>query len=207
MPDSPAASNGRTRPGALPCSPHPEAPRPLLERLQHAEPEALAELYRENRAYVFGFIRRRVSSESEAEDLTQDTFVEALRSIDRFEGRSSVRCWLLGIARHICLRFYRFGDRWMIGARSSTTTREPSLDARIEPRVEARRALERCEAALVAHRGAESRSIFHRRYAEGAPIRRIATDLGKSDDAVKASLRRSRRALERVVPRYEDSIA
>jgi RNA polymerase sigma-70 factor, ECF subfamily len=37
-----------------------------------------------------------------ADDLTQETFLRAFRSLPSFEGRSSVRTWLLGIARRTC---------------------------------------------------------------------------------------------------------
>lgn len=37
-----------------------------------------------------------------AEDLTQETYLRAFGSLHRFEGRSSVRTWLLAIARRVC---------------------------------------------------------------------------------------------------------
>jgi RNA polymerase sigma-70 factor, ECF subfamily len=37
-----------------------------------------------------------------ADDLTQETFLRAFRALDTFAGRSSVRTWLLGIARRVC---------------------------------------------------------------------------------------------------------
>ncbi|HPG25630.1 MAG: RNA polymerase sigma factor [Spirochaetaceae bacterium] len=178
-----------------------------LDRLRARDPELLEIVYAQHRDAVFRFIRKRVRSDAEAEDLTHDTFVQALRSIERFEGRSSLRTWLLGIARHVCLRFYRFGDRWMIGPGSAEESGEPAFDARIERRLDAARALERCDLALERLRGEENRSIFHLRYADGAPIRHIADRTGKSRDAVKASLRRSRLAIERALPPPEDRIA
>lgn len=42
-----------------------------------------------------------------AEDLAQDTFVRALRSLHRFEGRSSARTWLLAIARRAVVDDFR----------------------------------------------------------------------------------------------------
>lgn len=37
-----------------------------------------------------------------ADDLTQETYLRAFRALDTFAGRSSVRTWLLGIARRVC---------------------------------------------------------------------------------------------------------
>lgn len=54
-----------------------------------------------------------------ADDLTQETFLRAFRALDTFEGRSSVRTWLLGIARRACADHLR------------TVVRRRRLDARL----------------------------------------------------------------------------
>jgi RNA polymerase sigma-70 factor, ECF subfamily len=38
-----------------------------------------------------------------ADDLSQETFTQAVRALPRFRGESSARTWLLAIARHVCL--------------------------------------------------------------------------------------------------------
>ncbi|MBX7549790.1 sigma-70 family RNA polymerase sigma factor [Streptomyces sp. NPDC004232] len=43
-----------------------------------------------------------------ADDLAQDTFLRALGSLHRFEGRSSARAWLLSIARRAVIDSYRY---------------------------------------------------------------------------------------------------
>ncbi|MCW2497118.1 sigma-70 family RNA polymerase sigma factor [Jatrophihabitans sp.] len=43
-----------------------------------------------------------LGSRQSADDLTQETYARAFTSLHRFAGRSSVRTWLLGIARHVC---------------------------------------------------------------------------------------------------------
>lgn len=44
----------------------------------------------------------RLVDRSSADDLTQETYVRAMRSLPGFEGRSSARTWLLAIARNTC---------------------------------------------------------------------------------------------------------
>lgn len=63
----------------------------------------VAELMHVHGDAVFGFCMRVVRAHTLAEDLTQQVFLEAYRDLDRFEGRSSPRAWLFGIASHRCL--------------------------------------------------------------------------------------------------------
>ena len=67
----------------------------------------LAELYREHELRVFNYFRRMVSQRETAADLTQETFLRALRGAHRFRGESSVTTWLLGIARRVYLEWVR----------------------------------------------------------------------------------------------------
>lgn len=63
---------------------------------------AFADLVRATQADVWRACAALVDRDS-AEDLAQDTYLRAHRSLPRFDGRSSVRTWLLSIARHVCL--------------------------------------------------------------------------------------------------------
>jgi RNA polymerase sigma-70 factor (ECF subfamily) len=62
---------------------------------------AMAALVRGMQAEVWRFTAALVDPGA-ADDLTQETFLRAFRALTGFEGRSSVRTWLLGIARRVC---------------------------------------------------------------------------------------------------------
>ncbi|MCW8835779.1 MAG: sigma-70 family RNA polymerase sigma factor [Rhodospirillales bacterium] len=50
---------------------------------------------------VYRFILRNIPHPDEAEDLTQDTFLEAYRKLSSFQGASKVSTWIMGIALNI----------------------------------------------------------------------------------------------------------
>ncbi|MBB4957780.1 sigma-70 family RNA polymerase sigma factor [Micromonospora polyrhachis] len=65
------------------------------------DPVAQAAFVRVTQAEVWRFAAALVDPDS-ADDLTQDTYLRAFRALPSFEGRSSARTWLLGIARRAC---------------------------------------------------------------------------------------------------------
>ncbi|RKN30063.1 sigma-70 family RNA polymerase sigma factor [Micromonospora musae] len=65
------------------------------------DPAAQAAFVRLTQVEVWRFAAALVDPDS-ADDLTQETYLRAFRSLPAFEGRSSARTWLLGIARRTC---------------------------------------------------------------------------------------------------------
>ncbi|MFI7576285.1 sigma-70 family RNA polymerase sigma factor [Micromonospora sp. NPDC049497] len=82
------------------------------------DPVAQAAFVRLTQAEVWRFAAALVDPDS-ADDLTQETYLRAFRALPGFEGRSSARTWLLGIARRACADHLR------------TVVRRRRLDARL----------------------------------------------------------------------------
>lgn len=64
-----------------------------------------------HRRELTGYCYRMLGAASEAEDAVQDTMLQAWRSIDRFDGRSSLRTWLYRIAHNVCIDMHRSPQR------------------------------------------------------------------------------------------------
>jgi RNA polymerase sigma-70 factor (ECF subfamily) len=87
---------------------------------------------RATQAEVWRFVAALVDRRH-ADDLTQETFLRAFRALPQFEGRSSVRTWLLAIARRTCADHIRVAQRRrrlnaQLVAAAEPADRDPAVD-------------------------------------------------------------------------------
>lgn len=75
----------------------------LLAQCRRRDFEAFGKLVDAYQARVLGFVSRMVHNQDEAEDITQEVFVRAYQSMDRFDGRAAIRTWLFKIAHNLCI--------------------------------------------------------------------------------------------------------
>jgi RNA polymerase sigma-70 factor, ECF subfamily len=70
-------------------------------RARRGDASAAAQFVRATQTDVWRLCAH-LGSRADADDLTQETYARAFRSLHRFAGRSSARTWLLSIARRVC---------------------------------------------------------------------------------------------------------
>jgi RNA polymerase sigma-70 factor (ECF subfamily) len=73
----------------------------LVAAARRGDARAFAAIVAAHQQAVRGFLRRFTGQSADADDMAQDAFVTAWRRLDRFEGRSSLRSWICGIALRI----------------------------------------------------------------------------------------------------------
>jgi RNA polymerase sigma-70 factor (ECF subfamily) len=162
-----------------------------------------AELYRSHLRDVYSYAYYRIGNHHDAEDLTEQTFLQAYRHFERAmresEGRP-LRPWLIRIAHNLAANYYR--DRSRRPQRpiedTDVLTAPHTTEALVEGRDELQRILEG-----VNELPDDRREALIMRFALGMDNREIARAMGRTDGATKVLLHRATRQLEQIVKERE----
>ena len=87
------------------------AEQALVDRSRRRDLDAFAKIVDAYQARIFGFVKRMIRNDEEAQDVTQEVFIKAFQAMHRFDGRSSLRTWLFKIAHNLCVDRVRRQDR------------------------------------------------------------------------------------------------
>jgi RNA polymerase sigma-70 factor, ECF subfamily len=85
----------------------PQLDDDLIRRAQEGEVEAFAAIFHAHKRRIFSLCCRMVKDPTEAEDLTQDTFLQAFRKLSTFRGDSAFATWLYRIGVNTVLMHFR----------------------------------------------------------------------------------------------------
>ncbi|MCB1034489.1 MAG: sigma-70 family RNA polymerase sigma factor [Acidobacteria bacterium] len=152
---------------------------------------------------VFAFSLKFCGNREDAEDLVQETFLQAFRGWDRFEGRSSPSSWLYTIAAHACQRMRRkkAGEPPHVDSLDAELPDGPALVARLpgtgdgpleeELRKEAAEIVDRSLARLPV----EFRLPLVLKEIGELPLKEISEIVGVKEATVKTRVHRGRLAL------------
>ena len=171
----------------------------LIEKSRHGDAAAFTHLVSAHQGRVRAYNGGTVNRPEVVDDLAQEVFLSAFRSLDTYKGEAPFGVWLLGIARHTTLMHLRHEVRRL--ARESRSLDLVLSDLRLrmveaDELLLARRereitALQRCLERLPAP-GAE---LIAERYFRARSIADIARDSGKREGTVRMSLMRLRQVL------------
>src|SRR3954469_5422017 len=154
------------------------------------------QLYKAHLRDVYSYAYYRVGNHHDAEDLTEQTFLQAYRHFERAQRESRgrpLRPWLIRIAHNLAAHYYRDRSR-----KPQTQLEDASLLSAphdTETLVEGREELQAVLAG-VAQLPDDRREAMIMRFALGMDNREIARTLGRSEGATKVLIHRAIRQLE-----------
>jgi RNA polymerase sigma-70 factor (ECF subfamily) len=153
-------------------------------------------LYRDHLRDVYSYSYYRIGNHHDAEDLTEQTFLQAYRHFERARRESNgrpLRPWLIRIAHNLAANYHRDKARRPTAALENV---EPvSHPHGTERVVEGRERMREVMAGLE-HLSDDRREALIMRFSLGMSNREIARALGRSDGATKVLIHRSIKQLQ-----------
>ncbi len=159
------------------------------------------ELYRAHLRDVYSYSYYRVGDHHDAEDLTEQTFLQAYRHFERAQRESNgrpLRPWLIRIAHNLASNYHR--DRARKPTAALDAVEPPSHPHATERVVEGREELREVIARLD-ELPEDRREALIMRFALGMSNREIARALGRTDGATKVLIHRAIKQLEELMQR------
>ena len=173
----------------------------LAVRASGGDVTAFGLLYDRHVDAVYRYVYFRVRDDAEAEDLTSDVFMRALKAMPRYEPRQAFLAWLYRIARNAVIDRARRGNRQVS---FEDALQHPDADKVVDPTLE-----------LMAHsdsqvlRGALQKltplqqEVIVLRFLEGFSTEEIARIVGKREGTVRGIQFRAIGALRQLIPSRE----
>jgi RNA polymerase sigma-70 factor (ECF subfamily) len=169
--------------------------RRLVERAQKGDREALEELYLIHFDRIYSYLQMTVGNRHDAEDLTNQTFVKMLESIERFQWRKvPISAWLFRIAHNLAMDHFRAHKRWQ----PEEEPPEPQDSAELSAEEEAMQSIGRQSMLeMIEGLSPDQQQVLTLKFVFNFPNGDVATILGKTEGAVKSLQHRALASLQR----------
>jgi RNA polymerase sigma-70 factor (ECF subfamily) len=175
----------------------------LARRAGSGDAEAFGVLYDRYVDAVYRYVFYRVRNEAEAEDVTSEVFMRALRAIPKYEPRQAFLAWLYRIARNAVIdRSRRRASRQQVSFEDALA--HPNADQVVNPDSAL---LAGSDASVVRHAMQQltplQQEILVLRYVEGFDTKTISKLVGKRDGTIRGIEFRALSALRTLIPSRE----
>ena len=156
----------------------------LVRRAKENDEAALTQLYEENFDKIYRYIVLKIGDRTEAEDMTQQVFLKAFKSISGYRSKGSpFSSWLFRIAHNQMVDYWRKKSKRTtvpleesrVGSSNSNPSSETEQKMDIENLVAATKQLTDLQ-----------REVVSLRFAGGLSLAEVAKAMGKSEGAIKA---------------------
>ena len=171
--------------------------RRLVERAQQGDRSALEELYLIHFDRIYGYLHVSVGNKYDAEDLTTQTFLKMLESINRFRWQSApFSAWLFRIAHNLAMDHFRARRRWQPeeDVPEAPGSEEPSAELEAMQSIGRQSMLE-----LIEKLSPEQQQVLTLKFVFNFPNADVALILDKTEGAIKSLQHRALASLQKQI--------
>jgi RNA polymerase sigma-70 factor, ECF subfamily len=168
----------------------------LIKQIADGNKLAMRALFARHQVRVYRFALRIVRDTALADDVVSEVFIDAWQHAGRFEGRSTVSTWLLGITRHKALTAANRRQTESIDSETAMNVVDPGNTPEAElGQKDTGAVIRRCVASLTA----EHAEIIDLVYYQEKSIKEIVEILGIPENTVKTRMFYARKRLAALV--------
>lgn len=159
----------------------------------------MEQLYQENAKIVYHFLLSLCRSKALAEDLTQETFLRAYRSLERYDGSCKVSTWLCQIAKHLYYQYLAKNDREIpMEPDEKQASGKPCPEEEVMHRLELMDVLRKMQKLPF-----NMREVIYLRVAADLSFKEIGEIMGKSENWARVNFYRGKEILVKAAKEAE----
>ncbi len=186
---------------ALPVSTENQNEEALILSAQRGDRDAFAQLYEANVERVYRYLRARLSEPADAEDVTAEVFIQAMKSLPSYKSRGTpLIAWLFRIAHNQAVNHMKKTARRKETPLMETVAAYDAPEEEVLEQVRFNEAVQAMDALTDLQR-----QVLHLRFAADLSIAEVAKVMRRKEGAVKFLQFSALRALRRVSGQQEVS--
>lgn len=162
--------------------------------------EKIDEIYRENAAMIYKYLCGLTQDSGLAEELTQETFFQAIKGIDKFRGDCKISVWLCGIAKKIWYKELEKRSRHKTVELDDTMPSGENIESKCLNR------LEKVEVFRLIHNLDDvTREVVHLRLTGELQFSEIASIMGKTENWARVTYYRGKQKLMKGIEEWKEN--
>ncbi|HEY4784766.1 MAG TPA: RNA polymerase sigma factor [Bacteroidales bacterium] len=162
--------------------------------------ENIETIYKEYSRKIFNLAYRMTGNMDDANDITQDTFIQAYHSLDNFKGESRIYTWLYKIAKNNCLKLLEKKKRTNFLSLQELIHQKSQLVSEEIPETDKMHYISQvkdgCLSGLLRCLSLQQRLAFILNVLLDLPLEQVASIIEKSENATRILVHRSKQNIE-----------
>jgi RNA polymerase sigma-70 factor, ECF subfamily len=179
--------------------------RKLLKKLKEGDPKAVRFWFEQYHQRLLSLVVTKVSNYNDAEEIVQQTFLNCLKHLPLFMGKSTIWTWMNSVAKHEVADYFRkkyakkalktipFSDIFMIEGLTDSSGVSNEVRSRVKRVL---LTLEQNHSSDKYNKGYKELLLL--KYVDGKKVKTIAKELGRSVKSIESDLFRARKMFREI---------